>query len=406
MNNTKTMSDLKNERTALWEQAKAFIERNKDEDTGMVPPEAVRKFDEMTDMIRRYDGEIRLREEIAETDRRLGGEGSDYAEKDAGVHAEMPEKKASAMASDTYRNAFWNMLRGEGNILEVRDALSIGVDVEGGYTVPDEFEKKLVKGLEDHNVLRTMAKVIRTQSGTKKIPVATSMPEAEWFNEGDQIPETEAHFDRVTLSSYKIGTMLKASNEFLHDTFFSLDDYLADCFGEAIGKCEEDSFINGTGKGMPTGLLHDVYGAETGAVTEMAGEVGFDDIINLYYSLPSSYRKRAAFLCNEDLLRQLRLLKDGHGQYIWKSSVEAGMPDTLFGKPIFTSAFMPELREGNKVMLWGDFSYYWIADRGKRTFRRLDEVYALSDHVGFFSTQRVDGKLILPEAMKALRVKA
>ena len=57
---------------------------------------------------------------------------------------------------------------------------------------------------------------------------------------------------------------------------------------------------------------------------------------------------------------------------------------------------------GKKVLLFGDFQYYWVADRTNRTFRRLNELYAVNDQVGFIGTQRVDGKLILPEAMKVL----
>lgn len=60
---------------------------------------------------------------------------------------------------------------------------------------------------------------------------------------------------------------------------------------------------------------------------------------------------------------------------------------------------------GNKVMLFGDFSYYWIADRGRRMFQRLDELFAVKDCTGFKVTERVDGRLILKDAMKALKVK-
>ena len=61
---------------------------------------------------------------------------------------------------------------------------------------------------------------------------------------------------------------------------------------------------------------------------------------------------------------------------------------------------------GKKILIFGDFSYYWIADRTNRTLRRLNELYAQNDQVGFIGTQRVDGKLILPEAMKVLELGA
>jgi HK97 family phage major capsid protein len=67
---------------------------------------------------------------------------------------------------------------------------------------------------------------------------------------------------------------------------------------------------------------------------------------------------------------------------------------------------MPTAGSGAKTILFGDFSYYWIADRQGRTFKRLNELYAANGQVGFLASQRLDGKLILPEAVKALQQKA
>ena len=64
---------------------------------------------------------------------------------------------------------------------------------------------------------------------------------------------------------------------------------------------------------------------------------------------------------------------------------------------------MPELKAGRRVMLFGDLSYYWIADREGRSFQRLNELFAKNGQIGFRVYQRVDGKLILPEAVKAMK---
>ena len=56
------------------------------------------------------------------------------------------------------------MMRGN-NSMEVRDALSVGVDQNGGFTVPDEFEHQLIQALEENNIFRTLAKTIHTNSG-------------------------------------------------------------------------------------------------------------------------------------------------------------------------------------------------------------------------------------------------
>ena len=135
-------------------------------------------------------------------------------------------------------------------------------------------------------------------------------------------------------------------------------------------------------------------------------------MFKIFYALKGPYRQKAKFLCNETVLLQLMLLKDGDGRYLWKPGLEVGKPDTILGHAIYTSTYMPSLTNtpasdaGKKVLLFGDFSYYWIADRTNRSLKRLDEIFAVHDQVGFLGTQRVDGKLILSEAMQVLAMGA
>lgn len=84
----------------------------------------------------------------------------------------------------------------------------------------------------------------------------------------------------------------------------------------------------------------------------------------------------------------------------------AGTPDTILNRPVLTSAYMPEIAAESKTVAFGDFKYYWVADRQGRSFKRLNELFAVTGQVGFVATQRVDGKLILPEAVKYLQQKA
>lgn len=303
-----------------------------------------------------------------------------------------------------YAENFWNMIRNRGHYGEVRNALSVGEDTEGGFTVPDEFEKKLVEALEENNIFRGMATVIRTSSGTRKIPIAEDTGEASWIDEGEEIPESDTTFGQTMLSAYKLGTMIKISNELLNDSAFDLATYIARRFGVRMGNAEERAFITGDGVGKPLGLLAETGGAKVGVTAAQKDAVSFDEIFKLYYALKAPYRKKAQFLCNEALVLQLMTIKDNNGNYIWKPGLEIGKPDTLLNRPLKTSAFMPEIKGGSKVMAFGDYSYYWVADRQNRTFRRLNELYARTDQVGFLTTQRVDGKLILPEAVQLLQM--
>lgn len=202
-----------------------------------------------------------------------------------------------------------------------------------------------------------------------------------------------------------LGTMIKISNELLNDSAFDLATYIARRFGVRMGNAEERAFISGDGVGKPLGILDDAC-AQIGVKAGAVDKVTFDDIYKLYYALKAPYRRKAEFLCNEALVLQLMTMKDNNGNYIWKPGLEVGKPDTILNRPLRTSTFMPGLAAGNKALAFGDYSYYWIADRQNRTFRRLNELYARTDQVGFLTTQRVDGKLILPEAVQVLQMKA
>ena len=407
-----TIIELRNKRNALWEQTKAFLEEHRNEN-GLVDASAVEQYTKMANDVKALGEEITRLEDQMEMDAKLSAATS------APVYTDVkPTRKESARptATDEYNKAFWNMMRGI-NTMEVRDALSVGTGSEGGYTVPDEFERRLIQELEENNVFRRIAHTIKTQSGTRTIPIAADAGEASWIEEGSAIQEADMSFSRETLSAFKLGTMVKVSNELLSDSAFDIAGYIAQRFGVRFGNAEEKAFINGTGvsqnpqvtPSQPTGVLTTLT-ASAGNTTDDAETVTFDNVYKLYYSLKSPYRRKASFMCHETLVLKLMLLKDGQSNYIWKPGLEEGKPDTILGHPIYTSAYMPAITgvantdKNKKVLLFGDFSYYWIADRQNRTLKRLNELYAVNDQVGFIGTQRVDGKIILPEAMHVMKL--
>ena len=394
--------ELRGRRNTLWEQTKAFLEEHRGEN-GLVASDAVEQYDRMAQEVKDLGAEIERLEQQAQVDAQLAAPTSRPVSGKPMIMTE--ERAATKTGAKEYTEAFWNMIRNRGNYGEVHNALSVGEDSEGGFTVPDEVERKLVEALEGNNIFRGMATVIRTSSGTRKIPIAEDTGEASWIDEGEEIPESDTTFGQTMLSAYKLGTMIKISNELLNDSAFDLASYIARRFGVRMGNAEERAFMTGDGVGKPLGLLDDA-GAKIGVTAAKTTAISFDEVFQLYYALKAPYRKKAEFLCNEALVLQLMTIKDNNGNYIWKPGLDIGKPDTLLNRPLKTSAFMPEVAAGNKVMAFGDYSYYWIADRQNRTFRRLNELYARTDQVGFLTTQRVDGKLILPEAVQVLQMKA
>ena len=313
---------------------------------------------------------------------------------------------STGRASKGYKKNFWNAMRRKQMTPEMVNALQIGTDSEGGYLVPDEYEKTLVEALEEENIFRKLAHVISTSSGDRKIPVVASKGSASWVDEEGTIPDSDDAFNQVSIGAYKLGTLIKVSNELLNDSVFNLESYISKEFARRIGSKEEDAFFNGNGTGKPVGIFNTTGGAEVGVTAASATVITADEIIDLFYSLKAPYRKNAVWILNDATIKAIRKLKDNNGNYLWQPSLTAGTPDTILGRPVYTSSYVPTIAAGAKTIAFGDFSYYWIADRAGRNFKKLTELYAANDQTGFVATQRVDGKLILPEAIKVLKMKA
>lgn len=403
----KTMSkilELREKRAKAWDAAKQFLDAKRGAD-GMLSEEDTATYDKMEQDVMNLGKEIERLERQAAIDAELSKATSTPLTGKPGAKMGKDEKEKTGRASDEYKCSFWNAMRVKAPMPSVLNALQEGTDSEGGYLVPDEFERTLVEALEEENVFRTLAHVIRTSSGDRKIPVVASKGSASWVDEEGAYQESDDAFGQVSIGAYKLGTMIKVSEELLADSVFDLEAYISKEFARRIGSREEESFFNGDGKGKPLGILAAAGGAEVGVTAASATAITADEVIDLFYSLKAPYRKNAVWLLNDATVKQIRKLKDSTGQYLWQPSLVAGTPDTILGRPVKTSAFMPTAAAGAKTIAFGDFKYYWIADRQGRTFKKLSELFAATGQVGFMGTQRVDGKLILPEAIKVLQQK-
>ena len=395
---------MREKRAGLWEAAKKFRDAHIGED-GTMNTEDAAIYDRMVDDVDRMKKEIdRLERQDAienemnqPTSRALVGKPE---QANAPTH---PQKETQ---SAEYKNAFWNVLRMKGVTREVMDALQVGELTEGGYTVPDEFEHQLIEALQEENIMRNLVHVITTASGDRKIPLVTSYGTASWIEEEQQITESDVAFGQITLGAHKLATAIRISQELLQDSAFDMAGFIAHEFQRRAGAAEEEAILAGDGSHKPIGLLHDTLGAETGVTTASSTAITAEELIDLQHSLKSGYRRKAAFIMNDSTIKAVRKLKDGQGQYLWQPSIREGVPDMLLNTRIYMSNYMPQVEAGKKVILFGDYSYYWLADRAGRTLQRLNELYAMTDQIGFKLTERLDGRLILPEAVKVLKMKA
>ena len=387
-------------RNQAWEGAKAFVESKRDKD-GLLSTEDAATYAAMEQKVKDYGAEIARLQEMEAMEQELAKPVNTPLTGKPMSTTEKPEK--TGRASEAYKQAMLTALRT--NFRQVSNVLSEGVDANGGYLVPEEYDHRLIDILDEENVMRKLGTRITT-SGEHKINIAATKPAAAWIEEGGALTFGDATFDQIILDAHKLHVAIKVTEELLYDNAFNLENYIMQQFGKALANAEEDAFINGTGTGQPLGILAATGGADVGVTAKSATAITADELIDLIYSLKRPYRKSAAFLLNDQTLAAIRKLKDNYGQYLWQPSLQAGEPDRILGYAAYTSPDFPAVAAGKAAVAFGDFSYYNIGDRGTRSFAELKELFAGNGMVGFVAKERVDGKLVLPEAVKLLKMKA
>lgn len=387
-----TILELREKRSKAWNAAKAFLDSHRTE-KGTLTAEDDAAYTKMEQEINDLGKEIARLERQEQMEAELNKPvNTPLTSKPAGHEAE----KKTGRASDEYRKAMLDAFRS--NFKRVDNVLQEGVDADGGYLVPEEYDRRLIDTLSEENIMRSLATTITT-SGEHKINIAATKPAAAWIEEGGALTFRDATFSQILLDAHKLHVAIKVTEELLYDNAFNLEGYILDQFDKALGNAEEDAFLNGDGTGKPLGLF-----AATGGGTiagTLTAAIKSDDMLDLVYALKRPYRKSASFILNDQTLSALRKLKDNNGAYIWQPSYQAGEPDRILGYAVHTSAYAPA-----DAIAFGDYSYYNIGDRGSRSFSELRELFAGNGMIGYVAKERVDGKLILPEAVQILKLKS
>ena len=385
--------ELTEKRAKAWETAKAFLDAKRNAD-GFVSAEDAATYEKMEADVQNLTAEIeRLARQQAIDDKLAQATSTPITMQ---PNAQMETESAKPFRERAaYKNAMVDALRT--NFRKVSDVLQEGVDADGGYLVPVEYDNRLIQVLEEENIMRALATKITT-SGEQKINIAATTPAALWVEEGGALTFGDATFDQKFVDSHKLHVAIKVTEELLYDSAFDLEKYILTQFGKALANAEEDAFLNGDGKGKPYGVFDTTTGGTKAG--NLAADIKADDIFDLIYKLKRPYRKGASFIMNDKTIAQIRKLKDNNGQYLWQPSLVAGEPDQIAGYKVRTSAYAPE-----NAISFGDYSYYNIADRGARSFKTLNELFAGNGMVGFVAKERVDGLLLLPEAVQILNLK-
>lgn len=286
----------------------------------------------------------------------------------------------------------------------VKAAMQEGTDSEGGYLVPTQYSNELVAALRDMSFLRMAGARVISVSGTDSFRV----PAIDAYSAAAVLTAEEAAFDQkeptvreVEFNPYKYTRLSKVSDELLADSRINVvGDVLVPDVAQAFAAAENAAFTTGTGTAQPQGV---VTGATVGVTAASATAITADEVVDLYHALDYKYRPRAVWMMNDATAKLIRKLKDSDGQYLWQPGLQAGQPDRLLGRPVYTNNTMATAAVNAKTLLFGDLSYYWIADFAGLSMKRLEELYAANGQVGFRWYKRMDANVMLAEAIQVLQ---
>ena len=285
-----TILELREKRNTAWNAAKAFLDSHRTE-KGTLTAEDDATYSRMEQEIADLGKEIARLERQEALEAELNKPVNKPLTSKPVTAAEKPTK--TGRASDEYKTGMLQALRT--NFRQVSNILQEGVDVDGGYLVPEEYDHRLIDVLNEENIMRKLGHKITT-SGEHKINIAATKPAAAWIEEGGALQFTDATFDQILLDAHKLHVAIKVTEELLYDNAFGLENYIIDQFGKALANAEEDAFLNGTGKGQPLGLFAETGG---GTLAKTVAAPKPEDVIDLIYALKRPYGKNASFIMND-----------------------------------------------------------------------------------------------------------
>jgi len=334
---------------------------------------------------------IQAQEEIAAEDQRrneaLEAEAEKREREAREGRAKVEAKRETAekiSAPDVVRNA----VNGGG---ETRATFTLGTvgspSTGAGNLAPEEdFIRSLTVALLENVPMRQVARTIQTSAGQVRVPSRSALSGVAYKAENASYASGTMTFDQTEIDLHKI-------------TAAEMRIAIVDAFAQF----EDNWFIDGTGSSQAYGVL---TGADAGVTAASATAITGDELIDLYHSLKQPYRPRAVWIMNDSTLKAIAKLKDGDGQYLWRTGLVAGNPDTILGRPVFTSPNAAAMEASAVAIGFGDMSYYVIADRTALDIMVDPYTNSSTGLVNIHADKRTGGKLTLGEAVKKITMAA
>ena len=400
------LNDILGKRAKLVEGARA-IQDLADKEERDLTSEELTKYDAMMAEVDSVRGEIEAAKADEERRKNLD---TIMADLEKPLDTSKPEPEGREKTSEMeVRKALSNyFINGDMRISEAdKRALQMDIDTAGGYTVlPEQFVNQLIEDAKNNVLMRSLARVFSVaKAGSLGAPALDNRPaDPTWTAEiltGDA--DSAMDFGKRDLSPHPLAQSIKVSKKLLRASALPVDQIVREQLSYKAAIVEENAFLNGTGANQPLGVF---VASANGINTDRDVSTGntitalkADNLIECKYSLKDQYIQRARWIFNRAIIKVIRKMKDGEGNYIWRAGLASDRPDTILDIPFLSSEYAPStLTTGLYVGIIGDFTNYWIADALNMEIQVLSELYAATNQNGYILRKETDGMPVLAEA--------
>lgn len=395
----------------IEQQGKAFEEFRKSNDERLAALEKGEARSELEEKTDRINDELgRLSATVDELAKKANRPGAPGAEGDEALQAE-------------HKSAWLKWVRkgDDAGLADIeRKAMNVGTPADGGYAVPIQQDRDIMRLLTDLSPMRQVCRVMTVGTEDYRKLVNLGGTASGWVGETDARPATAG----PTLAQLKpsFGELYanpEVTQKALDDIFFDVEGELSQDISESFAVLEGKAFLSGTGTNQPVGLLTAKTSAEadsarafgtvqhiaTGVADNFPAKDPADILIDIIYSMKAGYRTGAQFMVNSMTLATMRKWKDGQGNYIWQPAMQNGQPGSIFGYGYVTNEDMPSAGAGAIPVVFANFQQaYVIFDRVG--IRSLRDPYTNKPFVGFYTTKRVGSMIANTQAVKFLKCAA
>lgn len=406
--------ELKQERAKLLTEERSLLEsiQGKPE----VEASVAERFKELEGHISLKDSQIRATER-QEAEARSQADAQ--REKEIVERAKTDEKGIADLANKSFHGFIRGVkpsdLSPEERALyneAVKRGQVVGTDSAGGYLTPDYFSNEVIKTMKFYGGMLEAAKILNTNDGNPiHMPTRDSTAmKAVLIAEATSAGTSALVYGRKTLDAYKYTTnVFTVSNELIQDSIVSAESEIIEVSGEMFGRGFNEAFTLADGSSKPLGLISGLAAlgsnagiGKTGASTTA---ITYADLVDVKHSVNKAYRAGAKWMFNDLTEAAIRKLVDSTGQPIWTmGNIQNASPDTILGHAYIINDDMANLAAGAVPIAFGDFQKaYTIRMVRGVGLRRLTELYATSDEVGFVSFMRADGELMDTKAAKLFK---